>query len=217
MPSIGASMATPACTSARTSPVWIGRLYGSAGGRPGLVVAVDQQSPDLLEGDPADDLLDVDAAVAQRGPFLVGLGDLGLERDDALEPVVYLSHGRHSALFVSIRIHRVRSHGQPPRLAAMGSAADTGPSADSADLAALRREYGDAGLDTPDLAPDPVAMFRRWMHDTIDAGLHEPNAMVVSTVSAEGRPSAADGAAQGCRRAWVRLLHQLRARARAPT
>jgi len=72
----------------------------------------------------------------------------------------------------------------------MGSAADSGPSADSADLAALRREYGDAGLDTPDLEPDPVAMFRRWMQDTIDAGLHEPNAMVVATVSAEGRPSA---------------------------
>src|SRR6476620_11327976 len=72
----------------------------------------------------------------------------------------------------------------------MGSAADSGPSADSADLAALRREYGDAGLDTPDLEPDPVAMFRRWMQDTIDAGLHEPNAMVVASVSAEGRPSA---------------------------
>jgi pyridoxamine 5'-phosphate oxidase len=27
------------------------------------------------------------------------------------------------------------------------------------------------------------------MQDTIDSGLHEPNAMVVSTVSAEGRPS----------------------------
>jgi len=57
-------------------------------------------------------------------------------------------------------------------------------------LAALRREYGDAGLDDPDLAPDPVAMFRRWMHDTVVAGLHEPNAMVVATVSPEGRPSA---------------------------
>jgi pyridoxamine 5'-phosphate oxidase len=69
----------------------------------------------------------------------------------------------------------------------MASAADSG---DSADLAALRREYGDAGLDTPDLEPDPVTMFGRWMQDTIDAGLHEPNAMVVATVSAEGRPSA---------------------------
>ena len=53
-------------------------------------------------------------------------------------------------------------------------------------LAALRREYGDAGLDTPDLAPDPVAMFRRWFDDTIESGLHEPNAMVVATVSVEG-------------------------------
>lgn len=61
---------------------------------------------------------------------------------------------------------------------------------DPDELAALRREYGDAGLDHPDLAPDPVAMFRHWMHDAVVAGLHEPNAMVVATVSPEGRPSA---------------------------
>jgi pyridoxamine 5'-phosphate oxidase len=61
---------------------------------------------------------------------------------------------------------------------------------DPDELAALRREYGDAGLDDPDLAPDPIAMFRHWMHDTVVAGLHEPNAMVVATVSPEGRPSA---------------------------
>jgi pyridoxamine 5'-phosphate oxidase len=56
-------------------------------------------------------------------------------------------------------------------------------------LAALRREYGEAGLDVPDLATDPIAMFRRWLVDSVAAGLHEPNAMVVSTVSAQGRPS----------------------------
>ncbi|MEO7350288.1 MAG: pyridoxamine 5'-phosphate oxidase [Marmoricola sp.] len=59
-----------------------------------------------------------------------------------------------------------------------------------AGLAALRREYGDQGLDVPDLAPDPISMFRRWLDDTVQSGLHEPNAMVVTTVSAEGRPSA---------------------------
>ena len=59
----------------------------------------------------------------------------------------------------------------------------------AADLAALRREYGDRGLDTPDLAPDPIEMFGRWFDDTVAAGLHEPNAMVVTTVSGEGRPS----------------------------
>lgn len=62
-------------------------------------------------------------------------------------------------------------------------------SPDPETLAALRREYGDEGLDAPDLAPDPIVMFRRWLADTVDAGLHEPNAMVVTTVSAEGRPS----------------------------
>jgi pyridoxamine 5'-phosphate oxidase len=56
-------------------------------------------------------------------------------------------------------------------------------------LGRLRREYGDHGLDTADLADDPVEMFRRWFDDTVDAGLHEPNAMVVSSVSADGRPS----------------------------
>ena len=65
---------------------------------------------------------------------------------------------------------------------------DHGPDPDT--LAALRREYGDAGLDVPDLAPDPVSMFRRWLGDTVAAGVHEPNAMVVASVSAQGRPSA---------------------------
>jgi pyridoxamine 5'-phosphate oxidase len=60
---------------------------------------------------------------------------------------------------------------------------------DPSTLAALRREYGDQGLDFPDLAPEPIEMFRRWLQDTVEAGLHEPNAMVVTTVSAEGRPS----------------------------
>ena len=59
--------------------------YGSAGGRPGSERAVDEQAPDLLEGDVADQVLDVDAAVAQRAALLVGLGDLGREGDDALE------------------------------------------------------------------------------------------------------------------------------------
>ena len=57
------------------------------------------------------------------------------------------------------------------------------------DLAGLREEYGRAGLAEADLAPDPVAMFERWMQDSVDAGLHEPNAMVVSTVGADGAPS----------------------------
>jgi len=56
-------------------------------------------------------------------------------------------------------------------------------------LARLRREYGDRGLDLGDLADDPVEMFRGWLEETVASGLHEPNAMVVTSVSATGRPS----------------------------
>lgn len=58
------------------------------------------------------------------------------------------------------------------------------------DLAALRREYAIGGLDEHDLAPDPIAMFRRWMHDAVTARLHEPNAMVVASATPDGVPSA---------------------------
>ena len=47
--------------------------------------AVDEQAPDLLERHGADEVLDVDAAVAQRAALAVGLGDRRGERDDALE------------------------------------------------------------------------------------------------------------------------------------
>lgn len=57
------------------------------------------------------------------------------------------------------------------------------------DLAGLREEYGRAGLVEADLAPDPVRMFEVWLADAASAGLHEPNAMVVSTVGADGAPS----------------------------
>lgn len=57
------------------------------------------------------------------------------------------------------------------------------------DLAVLRAEYADGGLDLPDLADDPYLMFRRWLGEALDAGLHEPNAMVISTADAAGRPS----------------------------
>jgi pyridoxamine 5'-phosphate oxidase len=38
------------------------------------------------------------------------------------------------------------------------------------------------------LDPDPVAQFSRWLADAEAAGLPEPNAMVLATVSAAGQP-----------------------------
>ncbi len=56
------------------------------------------------------------------------------------------------------------------------------------ELSQLRQEYAAGGLSEADLEAEPVAMFRRWLRDAVAAGLHEPNAMVVSTV-VDGRPS----------------------------
>jgi len=61
---------------------------------------------------------------------------------------------------------------------------------DPRDLASLRAEYQLAGLDEADLAPDPFSMFSRWFDAARSAGVLEPNAMVLSTVSTDGVPSA---------------------------
>lgn len=59
----------------------------------------------------------------------------------------------------------------------------------SSQLRALRQEYATSGLIEGDLAPDPMTMFGLWFSDARAAGLHEPNAVVVSTVSPAGVPS----------------------------
>jgi pyridoxamine 5'-phosphate oxidase len=61
-------------------------------------------------------------------------------------------------------------------------------------VADLRRHYRLAGLTEDDLAPDPMTQFDRWFAEAVvamdDAGFPEPNAMVVATADADGRPSA---------------------------
>jgi len=46
----------------------------------------------------------------------------------------------------------------------------------------------DPGLHRDMLDPDPVAQFTRWLAGAEAAGLPEPNAMVLATVSAAGQP-----------------------------
>jgi pyridoxamine 5'-phosphate oxidase len=57
------------------------------------------------------------------------------------------------------------------------------------DLAAAREEYSRGGLSEADLAADPVEMFERWYVEARDAGVREPNAMVVATTDPDGAPS----------------------------
>ncbi|MFF5070295.1 pyridoxamine 5'-phosphate oxidase [Micromonospora olivasterospora] len=54
----------------------------------------------------------------------------------------------------------------------------------------MRNEYADElGLSEADLAADWHAQFARWFADAVALGLPEPNAMVVGTADAAGRPS----------------------------
>ncbi|MCS6985674.1 MAG: pyridoxamine 5'-phosphate oxidase [Leptospiraceae bacterium] len=54
-------------------------------------------------------------------------------------------------------------------------------------LASLRREYGLDELSESEVAADPIAQFQSWFHEALARGCQDPNAMVLSTVSAEGR------------------------------
>jgi pyridoxamine 5'-phosphate oxidase len=60
---------------------------------------------------------------------------------------------------------------------------------DLSELAELRQEYTYAGLDEDELAPDPVEQFRRWFAAWHEVAVGDPNAMVVTTATPEGRPS----------------------------
>lgn len=56
--------------------------------------------------------------------------------------------------------------------------------------AGMRNEYAaDLGLTETDLAPDWHIQFARWFADAVAHPLPEPNAMVLGTADAQGRPS----------------------------
>ena len=57
------------------------------------------------------------------------------------------------------------------------------------ELTELRQEYGYTGLSAADLAADPVAQFRDWFRAWHEVAVGDPNAMVVSTATPDGRPS----------------------------
>ncbi|WP_079170833.1 pyridoxamine 5'-phosphate oxidase [Streptomyces sp. CC53] len=66
-----------------------------------------------------------------------------------------------------------------------GAAPDAAP-----DPAPMREQYHTAELCEKDLAAAPMDQFARWFGDATESReIHEPNAMVVSTATPEGRPS----------------------------
>lgn len=64
------------------------------------------------------------------------------------------------------------------------------PAQPEPDPAALRRRYGGPRLTRDDLHAEPVEQFRVWLTDALEAGLPEPNAMILATATHDGVPSA---------------------------
>lgn len=143
--------------------------------------AVDQQAPDVPEGHlVADELFDIDAAVAQCPAVFVGFGDFGGECHHAFEAGYEAFWNRAHSRNCST------GTGEP-----YGGAVGINSERDR--LAAMRVEYGaaekdgSADLDVDWLADGWVALLHNWIEDAAKIGLAEPNAMVLATVDA-GRP-----------------------------
>jgi pyridoxamine 5'-phosphate oxidase len=58
------------------------------------------------------------------------------------------------------------------------------------DLRDMRKDYQHGYIHDEDFPIEPVNWFREWLRDAMESGEPEPTAMVLSTVSAEWRPSA---------------------------
>lgn len=56
-------------------------------------------------------------------------------------------------------------------------------------LADIRKDYSRMSLTEDDLADDPIAQFSTWLQHALTAEIPEANAMSLSTVGADGRPS----------------------------
>ncbi|GAA1631556.1 pyridoxamine 5'-phosphate oxidase [Kribbella alba] len=58
------------------------------------------------------------------------------------------------------------------------------------DLAEMRQTYGLGELLESHVDADPIKQFGQWLAQATEAGIAEPNAMVLATADADGRPSA---------------------------
>jgi len=56
-------------------------------------------------------------------------------------------------------------------------------------LADLRTDYKKARLTKKAVHKNPIEQFKLWLNEAIESEVPEPTAMIIATVSAEGRPS----------------------------
>jgi pyridoxamine 5'-phosphate oxidase len=56
-------------------------------------------------------------------------------------------------------------------------------------IAEIRKDYVKASLDVSTVNVDPLIQFEQWFSEALDAKVIEPNAMTLSTVNENGRPT----------------------------
>jgi pyridoxamine 5'-phosphate oxidase len=64
------------------------------------------------------------------------------------------------------------------------------PDPHQSELGGLRRSYLRSTLSEEDMAPEPVRQFTLWFTEVREAGIVEPNALVLATADSKARPSA---------------------------
>lgn len=60
---------------------------------------------------------------------------------------------------------------------------------DDVDALSRHTDYGQIPLEEGSLLGDPIEQFRLWLAEADEAGIYEPNAMVVATIDPDGDPS----------------------------
>jgi len=58
------------------------------------------------------------------------------------------------------------------------------------ELQNLRQDYSASTLSENSTKGDPIKQFEQWFNEALEAKLHEPNAMTLSTATVNGKPSA---------------------------
>ena len=61
--------------------------------------------------------------------------------------------------------------------------------AQESDALSKRQDYGSVALEDGVLSADPLGQISTWVEEADQAGVYEPNAMVLSTIDPDGEPS----------------------------
>ncbi len=56
-------------------------------------------------------------------------------------------------------------------------------------LSDMRRDYSKMTLNSNAISKDPIVQFEKWFQEAVTSNVAEPNALTLSTVSEDGRPS----------------------------